>query len=503
MLRRITKVASALAAGNVVYILSQLFLPPVFIAAYGVHGYGEWLALTAGASWTQMLDCGLQTFIINELSLQFHRGNLARVKQLQSVALRISAAMLGTGLLITAGVLALVPLNTLLGLSMTRVTASAIAALLVAEVVLGIVWGQLNGMIRSFGYSHRAEVWAQTYRFLLVVTTVGLVLGRAPMWLIPAGRLLVFLGMTVVILFDLHRLAPQVFPTLAYWDKATAKEILRPSLWFGSFTLNQFLVFQAPILILNSIAGKPTLVVFSICRSFYGVARQLAQLARSSVAPEITRLAGINDWNRLCRLFNIYEGISFTIGLVGPVLAFVAAPKIVPVWTGNAEAISVPLFAAMMVTSIINVGKDTRLALQQATNRHIEAARLCLVTYGAFALASVPCAYAWGPIGIAVLWAVVEILQLGLVHLENRRMLPALTYWRLVALCAFGLLLVMPAAALGSWLEGAAWTTTGVVLTAGAILLTISAASLFGLAELLFNMKATRSPFERQAATPI
>jgi O-antigen/teichoic acid export membrane protein len=498
MLRRITKIASALAAGNVVYILSQLLLPPAFIAAYGVNGYGEWLALTAGASWTQMLDCGLQTFIINELSLQFHRGNLVRVKQLQSVALRISLAILTIGLLLTACALAAAPLNTLLGLSMTRMAASAIAALLVAEAVLGIIWSQLNGMIRSFGYPHRAEVWAQIYRSLLVAITLGLVLGRAPMWLIPAGRLLTFFGMTLVSLFDLHRLAPQAFPSLAYWDKAAAKEILRPSLWFGSFTLNQFLLFQCPILILNYVAGKPALVAFSICRSFYGVVRQLAQLARSSVAPEITRLAGINDWNRLRRLFNIYEGISFTIGLAGPALAFMAAPKLVPVWARSAQAVSVPLFGAMMVTSIINVGKDTRLALQQATNRHIKAASLCLITYSAFALGCVPCAYLWGPIGIAVLWAVVEVLQLGLVHIENRNVLPSLTCWRLVTLCASGLLLITPAALVGSWLESAGWLTTGLVLAASAVILTVSAATLFGLGDLVFN--ATLSPLETQPA---
>ncbi len=503
MLRRITKVASTLAAGNVVYILSQLLFPPAFIAAYGVNGYGEWLALTAGVSWIQMLDCGLQTFIINELSLQFHNGNLDRVKQLQSVALRISVAILGIGLLITMGFLAVAPMNALLGLSMTRMAAALITALLVAEVVLGIVWGQLNGMIRSFGYPQRAELWAQLYRALLVATTYALVLRRSPMWLIPAGRLLAFFAMTWVTLVDLNRLAPQAFPTLGYWDRATAKQILRPSLWFGSFTLNQFLVFQAPILILNYVAGKPTLVAFSICRSFYGVVRQLAQLARSSVAPEITRLAGINDWNRLGRLFNIYEGLSFTIGLVGPVLAFALAPKVVPVWTGSAQAISIPLFGAMMVTSIINVGKDTRLALQQATNRHIEAARLCLFTYIGFALGCIPSAHYWGPTGIAALWAAVEILQVGLVHRENRTVLPALTYWRLVTLCSFGFLLLKPAAALGSWLVNTAWATTGMVLVASAVFLTISVAPLFGLSELLSNLKTTLSPFERQPVTPI
>ena len=114
MRRRIAQIASALAAGNIVYILSQLLLPPAFIAVYGINGYGEWLALSAGVGWMQALDCGAQTFIVNELSIQFQRGNLARVKQLQSVALRVSIGILGVGLLITAGVLVVVPLaNTL------------------------------------------------------------------------------------------------------------------------------------------------------------------------------------------------------------------------------------------------------------------------------------------------------------------------------------------------------------------------------------------------------
>jgi len=56
MVQRITRVASALAAGHILYALGQLLLPPAFIAAYGVNGYGEWLALSAGVSWMQTLD---------------------------------------------------------------------------------------------------------------------------------------------------------------------------------------------------------------------------------------------------------------------------------------------------------------------------------------------------------------------------------------------------------------------------------------------------------------
>ena len=488
---RIAQIGSTLAAGNLVYVLSQLILPPAFIAVYGVNGYGEWLALTAGVSWMQTLDCGVQTFVVNELSLQFQRGNVACVRQLQSVALRMSLAILGVGLLITSGAVTLIPLNTVLGLAMTREAVSLIVVLLAAEILLGILWGQVNGMLRSFGYPHRAELWSQTYRLIFVFLTLGLVLSHAPMWSIPAVRLLTFFGMTTVSLLDLKRLTPNVFPSLWYWDKRTAVELVRPSLWFGSFTLNQFLAFQTPLLVLNYVAGKPALVAFSVCRSFYGVVRQIAQLARSSVAPELTRLAGINDLRRLGRLFGICEGVSFTIALVGPTLAFIAAPKVVPVWTRSAEAVSIPLFAAMMVTSIINVGKDTRLALLQATNRHIKAARLCLITYGGFALGCVPCAYLWGSTGIAVLWIFAETVQAGFVHFENRAVLPDLSWWRLVMLGACACLVVRPASLLGQFLVTGNWLTAGSVLAASAIFLTIPSAWLFGLGALLPSRKRT------------
>jgi len=113
-----------------------------------------------------------------------------------------------------------------------------------------------------------------------------------------------------------------------------------------------------------------------------------------------------------------------------------------------------------------------------------------------------PCVYLWGPIGIAVLWAGVEILQLSFVHIENRYVLPALTGRRLVTLCALPLLLVKPAAVLGSWLQmlhahlrpSPCGKCRSVDDFGG---------TTFGLGELVSNIKTTFSPFERQPATPI
>ncbi|HTQ54361.1 MAG TPA: hypothetical protein VMI94_07865 [Bryobacteraceae bacterium] len=436
--RRVSKTASAVGGGQVALVLSQVLLPPAYLKSYGVTVYGEWLALSAGAAWLLSLDLGMQAFITNQLSLEYFAGNLSRLRQLQSVGLRISIAVVLTGFLVASGLIWLVPLNKALGLSMSRRAASSIAICLVMQVLVGILWGQLNGVLRAIGYPHRAENWGQIQRFLYFGGTFALVLRRVPLWWLPLAQLSSFVVMTIVSLADLRRIDARVFPTVRYWDRDTAKQVLKPSLWFGSFTLNQFLLFQAPILVLNQVAGKPAVVAFSICRGMYGMVRQGIATFRYAIRPEITRLAGLHEWSRLRRMYMVCERFSFTAGIVASALAFVAAPRILALWTRRTDLFSAPLYAAMMLCTIVVVGKDTRLDLQYATNRHIRSAMLCLFTYAVFAVASVPAARLAGGVGIAAAWATVEIIQMAWIHRENREVVPALSYWSLLKLCASG-----------------------------------------------------------------
>jgi O-antigen/teichoic acid export membrane protein len=438
-LRRVGKTASAVAGGQFALVLSQVMLPPAFLHAYGVTVYGEWLALSAGAAWLLTLDFGLQAFVTNQLSLEYFSGNLARLRRLQSVGLRISCAIVLIGLLLASGIIWLVPLNTVLKLSMSRKVASIIGISLVLQVLAGIVWGQLNGVLRAVGYPHRAETWAQLQRALYFASTYGLVLHGARLWLIPLAQLATFVCMTVVSLTDLRRVEPRAFPTVSYWDWETARTVLKPSLWFGSFTLNQFLLFQAPVLVLNQVSGKQAVVVFSFSRALFGMVRQSIATFRYAIRPEITRLAGLNDWTRLRRMYGMCEKLSFAGGIVASALSLLAAPRILVLWTRRSDLFAAPLYAAMMLCTIVVVGKDTRLDLQYATNRHIRSAVLCLVTYTAFAIANVPAAHMAGPAGIAVLWSAVEIIQMLLLHRENRRVVPTLSYANLFKLCASGI----------------------------------------------------------------
>jgi O-antigen/teichoic acid export membrane protein len=441
----------------VVNVLSQVLLPPAYIAFYGIGVYGEWLTLSAAAAWLLTLDFGLQSFITNALCIEYNRGNLERFRQMQSVALRICLGIVTAGLLAGAGILATFSLNEVLGLAMTRFAASAIAIGLTTQVLIGIVWGQLNGLLVAVGYPHRSQLWAQTQRLLYFCLTCLLVFCRAPLWSIPPVQLLTFILMAAISLVDLRRLAPEAFPTIGYWDGAVARTILKPSLWFGAFTLNQFLLFQSPILVLNQMLGKQAVVVFSICRALFGMVRQAVSVLRLTVRPEITRLAGAGDQPRLRRVYDVYEKCSFAAGLVGSVLAFLAAPRILPIWTRRPDLFDQSLYAAMMLSTIVIVGKDTRLDLQYATNRHIRSAAVCLFSYCAFAAGTIPAVRVAGPLGIAVLWTAAEVVQMIFIQRENREILPNVSAASLLKLCACGLAALAILVPFGHSLTKSSW----------------------------------------------
>src|SRR5271165_5531746 len=103
MFKRILKNLGALAAGHGIQTLTQLLIPPAFIAAYGVRGYGEWLVLSAAVGYLGTLDFGLQTYVLNELTALYHRKELDQFHRVQSVGLRLVLCFVAGGALLAAG----------------------------------------------------------------------------------------------------------------------------------------------------------------------------------------------------------------------------------------------------------------------------------------------------------------------------------------------------------------------------------------------------------------
>ena len=420
---RIGKTAAAVAGGVGAYAVGQVLLPPVFIHSYGIQVYGEWLTLSAAAAWMVNLDLGMQAYVVNQVSIEYFRGNIARVREIQSVALWITLAVVCFGLTLSFALLFGLPLNELLHLKMTRWESSVIALALVSQMLGQIAWGQVNGILQAVGYPQRAHTWQMLRMWLYIGLTLAFALARFPLWTIALGQLGSYFLLGAISFLDLRGHAPEVLPSLRFWDKRLALHILKPSLWFGSFSLGQFIVFQVPILALNQFAGKTMVVSFSICRTYFGLLKQTLMPVRWAMRPEFARCAGQGDWRRLGRAYALYEklGLAAAVGLVPITLA--AAPILVRAWTGRSELFVPALYAAMALAAVGFTLKDSQLELQYSINRHERAAAICLTTYGAFAAGVVPVGLWGGGLGITLLWAVAEFLQAGLIGRENATVL--------------------------------------------------------------------------------
>ena len=88
-LGRISKLFAAQNATQVVSLLTQLLLPPIFLHSYGVGLYGEWLALSAAIGYLSTVNYGIQTYTNMQMTIHYNRGEVDECVHLQSGGLFI------------------------------------------------------------------------------------------------------------------------------------------------------------------------------------------------------------------------------------------------------------------------------------------------------------------------------------------------------------------------------------------------------------------------------
>jgi len=413
---------SALGLGHVITVLTQLLLPPAFLAVYGMERYGEWLVLSAAVGYLGALDFGLQTYTTNELTILYHRGERQRFHQLQSVGLWLTLGLIlaGTVLALLAFIL---PVELWLKIAWSHGQTAQVLFWLALQLLASIAMGNLNGLYRVVSQAHRAAMWGNCSKILsLTVTLAAVGLGSA-LQHIALLQFLVLLVCIGFILVDLSRVCPAISPSLRYWNRALAVGVLKPSFFFAFFVLNNFLIFQAPLLLLNRFFGPATVVTFTIGRSLFSFVRQVVAMFQHSLAPEITRLYGFGDTPKLARVLTLVETLVLTTSLVAGVGMLVLSPQVLKVWLGRPELFDFWLYLLLMlVTTVMNL-KDCKLYLQYFTNNHIAAA---LLSTGSYLAVLWVCWYLVpisGPLGFMAAWLVVESAQLAWAHLFNIRLL--------------------------------------------------------------------------------
>jgi O-antigen/teichoic acid export membrane protein len=437
MLKRLIKTGLAIGVGQGLNIAQQLLLPPAFLHFYGVELYSSWLIMTAGIAHLNTLDFGLQTYIVNRLGMLYHTGRQEEFRRVQSIGLRL---VVGTVLAATLLLLPLLflPVESWLKLGLPAFEARGTLLLLAFGILAQIVFGQVAGVFRAIGLAHRNQHWANAQRVLNVGAMLGLIACRVSFIWLAAVPFLIGLAMFAIVLNDLRRRAPHGCPTVRQWDAVEARNMVKPSLFFGLGVLNNFLLFEVPLLILQFTGGPLAVVTFATTRTLFSAGRQLLTPIQYSLIPEITRLHAVNDRATLARVYRFAEAIALWGGLTLNVTLGLASGVILALWLRGQVSPAPQFIALMAVVAVATVYRESKFLFQIATNHHERNSLLSWFSYVGMGVAGWFLSRSFGASGMAAAWLLSELIIIMFLVRENTRLLGRNVSWSPL-LCLGGL----------------------------------------------------------------
>ena len=420
-LNRIVKVAAALLTSSVVNLVTRLLLPPLFLYRYGATLYGEWLALSGAVAYLSTLNFGIQTYITQDLTIRYQQQDLAGYHLRQSTALRLLLGILGAAMLLALAIF-LLPTKGLLHLTLTQSTASWTLYLLALQVLLTVLFGYCTGFYTVLSRAHLGVLWANGQRMAMVLLAAFGVWLHWPFPALAACQLGTYLAGVGMILLHIRYIAPEIAPRLRGWDGAAARAMLKPSGYFGLISWSTFLSYEIPVLVLQREAGPFVVVAFTVMRTIYSMGRQALNAVTQSLAPEITRLYGREDWSLLARLYAYSERLIYALAPTANLGLLLLSPVLLQLWLHRPGLYAVAPYACMAAIAMVLAVKEHKFQFQYATNQHEPLARLMFGSYVALGVLSVPMVRWLGMVGFLIAWFTVEFYQVARMLPMNRRL---------------------------------------------------------------------------------
>jgi O-antigen/teichoic acid export membrane protein len=422
MLKRIFKMLLAQGANVFVVLLTQLLLPPVFLHFYGVARYGEWLVLYATISYLMTLNFGITTYTSNELTMLRQRGELERYRSLQASTLVLILGMVAIGLLLV-GIVAALPLGALLHFRYIGATEARLTAVFLGlQMMIHILGGYYNNLFMVVQQTHRGQMWASARIFSPIVVSIPLALLRSSFATIALGQLVLVILFMIATFIDLKRRMQGLPLGLKGANWATAKSALKPSGMFGMVYTQQFLIFQVPVILLQRMLGPEIVVLFTISRTVFSMARRALSMITNAIAPEITFSFGDGNLGKLLEIFHYSERVVFSLIPIVNVGTFLLSPLLLRIWLHRPRLFDLWTYALMALISGVMSMREHKQFFQFSTNTHRRLAHI--VFWGNLIMigVSIPMIRWFGIRGFMYTWFASEATQMALLYFENKKL---------------------------------------------------------------------------------
>ncbi len=354
------------AAGRFLRIAEQFLLVPLYIAAWGLDGYGAWILLMSGASFVALANGGIGYAAAADIVIAHARDDRATVARVLRTALTLITCAIGLGLFLVIAFVLVFDLSQPAPIGMD---ARAIVVLLAVSVLVAFYVEPLAGVLGAIrGAGLPMQVQAGVKAVELLAVGAALICGLSP--LVVAALLTTSAVTNVAVHVWLVRRFAASLPLIGGLDREVVSRNWRSALgFFGLFFAMNVVNLQTPRLIVGLFAGPAALSAFTVLATYTRTARSFAAMIAQSLQVEVGRMAGAGQFEALRGLARatLRRSLAASMILIGG--ALIVAPWFIPLWTHGQVAVAWPVVIPLAMVAIIGTMFDASLALASGLNR--------------------------------------------------------------------------------------------------------------------------------------
>jgi len=375
---RILSSAVSLMLSRGINLFGQIVLVPVFATAWGAAGYGEWVALTAMASYLNYSGIGLAPTVRADMAMEHARGDhegMRRTFQSAATLILVSSATVSLGFWLGNAV---APFGSLLHFKfLDRLSVTIILACFAVQIPFNLLNGIFYSAIAStgrFALTNRIDAGKQAVEFSSIIFLVSVVHAR------PSAMVMVYpvtAIVTFVINYSLVVFGPVPLINLPWsLDLFALRRLWRPIA--GSLLLNfgyNGLVVQAPRIIIAMTIGPVAVAVYSVAAMLIRLARIPLEIPIIATLVEVSSAFGRGDMLAIHNILKRVSQITFWLALMGTPFLIFLGPFIVGIWTKGRIHLPTPLLIPLSLGTVLYalsvVGQEALLAANKITKASV------------------------------------------------------------------------------------------------------------------------------------
>lgn len=330
------RLSTGLAAqtySQAVTIGTQLISVPVLLAAWGVDQYGVWLLISAIPAYLALADLGFAQVGGSDMTMRLARGD----REGALISYQTTFAMncvLGLICFVAVAGFALSPLSRgLIGEAhATTETQWAIVAL-TAHALISLLRGVIGTGLRAVGrYSLLVAIGATMRLISGVLVLVVAALGGSILEAACAMALGVFVTVVTLAVW-FQREHPLFRLGFKHASRASAKELLPPSLHFLGYTLGNLVSIQGTTIVIGAVLGPAAVALASTVRTLARTGITAANMLSNTLQIEYAALFGKSAAQPFKRLFQWHALAIVCLIALYLALMLPFGPMVYDLWT--------------------------------------------------------------------------------------------------------------------------------------------------------------------------